>query len=160
TGVVHRGQHSRRHLLLVHAEPAMNRANDEVEPAEGGLVVVQAAGRENVSLDSFQDAKSLQTLVHGVDLVCLALEIVSSEATGVGWRLARVRDSEVLVPGILAGCGHLHDGIRSIRVVAVAMQKAFQVALLQKRGKRILRGSLDLSASFTDLRWNLRQPQS
>ena len=112
----------------------MNRADNEVEPAEGSLVVVQAAGRENISLDSFQDSKSLQTLVHGVDLVCLPLEIVSSKATGVGCRLAVVGDAEVLVTGIPAGRGHLHDGVRSIRVVAVAMQEALQVALVQKSG--------------------------
>ena len=43
------------------------------------------------------------------DLVCLPLEIVSIKATGVGCRLAVVGDPEVLVTGILAGRGHLHE---------------------------------------------------
>ena len=60
--IVHRAEHPRRHLLLVHAEAAVDRADDEVEPAEGGLVVVERHRSQDVGLDALQHSKALQAL--------------------------------------------------------------------------------------------------
>ena len=101
-GIVHRGQHARRHLALAHVEPAVDRGDDEVEPREHRVVEVDAAVLQDVGLDALEDPDALEPPVHLVDLVRLAGQIVGPESAGVRGGLAVVGDADVPVARVAA----------------------------------------------------------
>src|SRR5438309_1558146 len=57
------GDHSPRHLPLLHAQLRVDRCDDDVEPLEDVVVLVEGAALEDVHLDPGQDAERRQVVV-------------------------------------------------------------------------------------------------
>ena len=75
-GVVHRREHPRGHLRLGHVETAVHRGDDEIEPVEDRVIVVDPPILQDVGLDPLEHPESRQPGVDRVDLLRLAREVV------------------------------------------------------------------------------------
>src|SRR4051794_26580076 len=99
--VLHRLDDSVRLLLAVHAEPAVDAGDDEVEARQDLVGIVERAVAKNVGLDPFEDVElAAVTLVQPVDGLLLSGHFVDLKAAGIVSCLGMIGEPEISVAAL------------------------------------------------------------
>ena len=99
--------HAPGHLRRLHPQLGVDARDDDVEPGEQRLVLVEGTVLEDVDLDAGQHAKRRHFLVQLRDHLQLAEEPLGVEAVRDREPRAVVGEDQVLVPEGGGGLGHL-----------------------------------------------------
>jgi hypothetical protein len=120
--VGHGGEHAGRHGLRVGAQVGVHAGDDDVEPAEQLVGLVQAAVDVDVALDAGEDPERRELLVQAGDDVELLLQPLGGQAVGDGEPRRVVGQRHVLVAQRHGGLGHLADRAAAVGPVGVHVQ--------------------------------------
>ena len=130
----------------------MDRGNDDVELGEAVVRKIEAAVGQNVDLGTIQDPRRPGTGIDRRDLGGPLIKSLRCQSLGDQQRLCMVGHHQVAVTALPGSPRHDGDLIAAVTPVAVGMQIAAKIPLLDQLGQRSLRGQLDLATALPQLR--------
>ena len=146
-----------RDRLLVVLEPAVDRADDEVEALERLVRQVHAPVGQDVALHGAQDADLRVLLLDRGDRLRLLREAGPVEAPKEGLDLRVVAHADVLVAQRLGPGDHHLEGVVAVGPVRVHVEIAADVVERHEIREVPLEGRLDLAPVLPDLGRDPRQ---
>ncbi len=124
------------HLLDAHAETRVDGRDDEIEPREHLVAVIDRAVRENVRLGSLENAHRLERFPMAFDLRLLLDEPCEVEAASVVRRLRMIGDAHVLEPALARVREHLAHRRAAVRVRRVDVKDAADLLARNEAARR------------------------
>ena len=103
-----------------------------IELGEDVVGQIEPPVREDVALDTAQDAERRQQLVRRRDLLGLAADVVGGEPADGAHGRRVVADREVVIAARAGGASHLLDARPAVRPRRVAVEVAADVAELEQ----------------------------
>ncbi len=147
-------------LGLAQAELAVDAGNDHVEAVEHVVRIIQRAIRQNVGLDTFEDAESaVEALVHSVDVLLLRDDFARLQAARIMGGLRVLRQAEIGIAAVFRCLHHGFEGVHAVRFRRMGMQDAAYVFIRDQFRQDTIEREQHFLAGFAQLGRNERQAQ-
>src|SRR5215207_664070 len=124
-GIGDGAQHPLGLRLPLHAELAVDAADDEIEAAQNVVRIIERAVRQDVGLDPLENAEAaVESGIEAVDLGVLRRDLLDRKAARVMRRLRMIGDADVAISAAARRLGHLRERVDPVGGVGVGMQDA------------------------------------